>query len=145
MKKINIIALLIIVMMAGCNYKSREEKAAIEKYKQDSIEKTQLKEYSITAIKKVEEDSKEQKEWEKTPAGKIQKKHPEWSKEDCEGVAEKNVWIGMDIQMVVYNRGLPNHKNVSNYGNGNEYQYCWDNYSISCFYTKADQIVYAYN
>jgi len=83
--------------------------------------------------------------FKKTKAGKIQSKHPEWSKEDCERLANKQVWIGMDYDMLLYLRGKPNTVNTSNYGNGNEYQCCWDDYDISCFYMKSDNIIYSYN
>lgn len=83
--------------------------------------------------------------FKKTKAGKIQAKHPEWSKEDCELLANKKVWIGMNYDMLLYLRGKPNTVNTSNYGNGNEYQCCWNDYDISCFYMKEDQIIYSYN
>ncbi len=40
----------------------------------------------------------------------------------------------MTYSQLQYERGTPDHMNVSNYGNGNEYQWCWDNYTPSCFY-----------
>lgn len=86
-----------------------------------------------------------QAEFKKTKAGKIQSKHPEWSKDDCERLANKQVWIGMDYDMLLYLRGKPNTVNTSNYGNGNEYQCCWEYYDISCFYMKSDNIIYSYN
>lgn len=86
-----------------------------------------------------------QAEFKKTKAGKIQSKHPEWSKDDCERLANKQVWIGMDYDMLLYLRGKPNTVNTSNYGNGNEYQCCWEDYDISCFYMKSDNIIYSYN
>ena len=72
-------------------------------------------------------------------------KHPEWDIESCKLLAKHRIWIGMTIGMVKYLRGLPNHINTSNYGNGNEYQWCWDNYNPSCFYGKSDGIITAYN
>ena len=91
-------------------------------------------------------DSIEFSKWEKTTkAGKIHLKHPDWSKEDCELISKKRLWIGMDIKMVYYMRGAANKRNVSNYGNGSEYQYCWDDYNPSYFYCGEDGIVIAYN
>jgi len=85
--------------------------------------------------------------WEKKnpKAASIQKNHKDWTDNECIMLSKGQIWIGMSIQMVVYLRGLPNHKNVSNYGRGLQYQYCWDGYTSSCFYTYEDQIVYSYN
>jgi hypothetical protein len=81
----------------------------------------------------------------KTKAGKIYKNHPEWSKEDCEKLANRRVWVGMEYDMLLYLRGKPNKVNTSNYGAGNEYQCCWDNYDISYFYMGEDHIITSYN
>jgi hypothetical protein len=109
------------------------------KKRQDSILKieTERNEVAVAAELKV---------WYKTKAGKIQKKYPDWSREDCQRLANREIWIGMRIGMVVYLRGAPNHANPSNYGNGTEWQWCWDNYTPMCFYdTNNDQIVDSYN
>ncbi|MBS1689115.1 MAG: hypothetical protein JSS96_10350 [Bacteroidetes bacterium] len=87
----------------------------------------------------------EQKKWEKSRAGRIQKKHPEWSKEDCISIANNKIWIGMDIRMVICERGNPNDINPSDYGYGRKYQWCWDDYRPSCFYGGEDGIVTSYN
>lgn len=81
----------------------------------------------------------------KTKAGKIYKKHPNWSKNDCEKIANNEIWIGMEYEMLVYLRGRPNHVNTSNYGKGEEYQACWDNYDPGCFYFDETQIIKSYN
>jgi hypothetical protein len=47
--------------------------------------------------------------------------------------------------MVVYLRGKPNTINTSNYGNGINYQFCFDNYKPSYFYSIEDQIITSYN
>lgn len=95
---------------------------------------------SINKYKELEESA-----FKKTKAGKIQTKHPEWSKEDCELIAKNKIWIGMHYDMLLYMRGKPNTINTSNYGSGNEYQCCWDDYDISCFYMKEDNIITSYN
>ena len=87
----------------------------------------------------------EQRAWERSRAGQICKSHSEWSREDCEDLANNKIWIGMDIDMVKATRGNPNSVNVSNYGNGNEYQWCWWYYAPSCFYGEANGIVTSYN
>jgi hypothetical protein len=84
-------------------------------------------------------------DWKSSKAGKICAKHADWSKCDCDKLATNKIWIGMEIEMVAYLRGNPNTKNVSNYGSGNSYQYCWNNYTPSCFYVGSDGIVESYN
>jgi hypothetical protein len=42
-------------------------------------------------------------------------------------------------------RGKPNSVNISNYGNGNRYQWCWDNFEPRCFYGFEDGVITAYN
>jgi len=93
-------------------------------------------------------EAKEKKanvEWYKSTAGKIQKKHPEWSREDCKSLADRKIWIGMTYEMLVHQRGKPNIVNPSNYGSGIHYQFCWDDYSPSCFYSEEDKIITSYN
>ena len=80
-----------------------------------------------------------------TKAGRINKKHPEWSDAACERVANNEIWIGMSIDMLRYERGNPNSANPSNYGNGVSWQWCWDDYTPSCFYSKGDGIIASYN
>lgn len=141
---------IIATYLIGCGYERPVSKQTPEQIaKADSISKALMQ---LDSIAKVREDSiqeaeelKEQKEFEKTKAGKIWKKHPEWSKEDCKALAENKIWIGMEISMVKYLNGTPNSKNVSNYGNGNEYQYCWYNNTPSCYYCGEDGIVTSYN
>lgn len=92
---------------------------------------------------KIEE---EEKAWKKSKAGRIQIKHPEWSREDCERLADRQVWIGMDIWMVVYLRGKPNSANKSDYGDGVNWQWCWHDYNPSCFYDdNGDNLIDSYN
>jgi hypothetical protein len=84
--------------------------------------------------------------WLKTPAGQICAKHPTWKQEDCDRLLKKEVWIGMNTDMLVYLFGNPRSANVSNYGRGNRYQYCWSNVTPSCFYDdNADGIIDSYN
>jgi hypothetical protein len=136
-----IILIIILSNSDKCN-NTTEDKKPEKTYAEMQAEAN--KEKKADSIAKVEE-VKEQAIFDKTPAGTIQKSHPTWSRDDCNKLVNGKIWIGMHIQMVVYLRGLPNNKNVSNYGDGNEYQYCWSNYQTSCFYTKEDQIVYSYN
>ena len=87
-----------------------------------------------------------------SPAGKLCKKHPTWKPDECQELVGGKLWItnathpGMTYDMIVYLRGTPNHTNVSDSGNGKSYQYCWDNYTPSCFYdTNDDGRMDAYN
>lgn len=84
--------------------------------------------------------------WQKTPAGQLCTKHQDWTRDDCDKLLARKVWVGMSYDMLVYLRGAPDHKNVSNYGAGNQYQYCWDDRTPSCFYDdNADGILDSYN
>lgn len=79
-------------------------------------------------------------------AGKIKTTHPKWSWEDCSNVADNKIWIGMDVEMLIYIRGRDFSRNVSNYGNGDSYQYCWMDYTPSCFYDNdGDGKIESYN
>jgi hypothetical protein len=56
------------------------------------------------------------------------------------------VWIGMSYDMLVYANGKPEHTNVSNYGSGNRYQYCWTSNRPSCFYdNNNDGVIDSFN
>lgn len=90
------------------------------------------------------------KKWLKTKAGRYytfcQNKGAYVSKEDCELASKNKIWIGMNYWLLVAMRGNPDHINTSNYGYGNEYQYCWNDYTISCFYdNNGDDLIDAYN
>ncbi|MEA2701994.1 MAG: hypothetical protein QOE22_703 [Candidatus Parcubacteria bacterium] len=84
--------------------------------------------------------------WADSAAGKLCSKHPDWQPEECVKVAGKKIWIGMDYDMLVYQYGKPDSINPSNYGGGTRYQYCWHDYSPSCFYDEnGDNKIDAYN
>ncbi len=114
-----------------------EEIAELERIKNEEKDKI---------IAEEERKVKEFAEWEKTKAGQICKNHSEWQREDCEKIADGKIWIGMSIFMVVETRGNPTSVNVSNYGQGDQRQYCWYRYNPSCFYDKnEDNLVDSYN
>jgi hypothetical protein len=77
----------------------------------------------------------------KTKAGVIKKLHPEWSKEDCQKLANNYLWKGMHIEMVKYVRGNPDDVNVYRNVLSNEYEYVWKKEGVSRFHTKKDGIV----
>jgi len=59
----------------------------------------------------------------------MHKKHPEWSKEECKGVSNHAIWNGMTVEMMKASLGPYNDVNISDYGYGRQYQYCYD----TCF------------
>ncbi|MFA6486041.1 MAG: hypothetical protein WCT40_01580 [Candidatus Magasanikbacteria bacterium] len=78
--------------------------------------------------------------------GKLCNKHRDWSYTDCTKVATGKIWIGMSLDMLKAERGLPNSANPSNYGSGTQYQWCWHNYTPSCFYDhNNDGLIDSYN
>jgi hypothetical protein len=81
----------------------------------------------------------------KTKAGAIKKLHPEWSKEDCQKLADNYLWKGMHIEMVKYVRGNPDDVNVYRNVLSNEYEYIWKKNGVSHFHTKKDGIVTDYD
>lgn len=101
--------------------------------------------YKVNQVRIEKENAIVQKKWDNSKAGKIQKKHPYWSEEDCRNLAERRYWIGMSYEMLIYLRGRPNHVNPSNYGDGVNYQWCWDDHTPSCFYGGSDGIITSYN
>ena len=120
---------------------TEDEKIAIEKAKEEAKIKAQKEQEVRIAKEKAEMEA-----YYRTPAGKICKAHPEWSKSDCEKLADGRIWIGMEYDMVVYLRGLPSSVNTSNYGGGNKYQTCWSyKYNPNCFYFGEDRIIDSYN
>lgn len=81
-----------------------------------------------------------------SPEGKICKKHPDWSYTDCTKVAAEMVWIGMSLDMLKEERGIPNSANPSNYGSGTQWQWCWTYRTPSCFYDNDnDGLIDSYN
>jgi uncharacterized protein YdaU (DUF1376 family) len=121
----------------------KKEKAEAEaKAKAEKMAEERKKEAAAEAAKA----KAEQEAWERSEAGQMCKSHPKWTKEECEKLANNKIWVGMTYEMLVYRWGKPDHKNLSNYGRGAEYQYCWDNYTPSCFYDNNDDgIIDAYN
>jgi hypothetical protein len=119
---------------------TEEEKVAIEKAKEEARIKAQKEQEARVAKEKAELEA-----YNRTPAGKICKAHPEWSKTDCERLANGKIWIGMSYSMLKYDMGLPDSANPSNYGSGTRWQWCWHDYTPSCFYGGDDGIITSYN
>jgi len=105
-----------------------------ERKQSDSLEAVATRERLLAEEERKKQEAIEEKRFLKSKAGRIYKKHPEWSKEDCQRIADNEIWIGMSIDMLKYKHGLPNHANPSNYGNGTQWQWCWDDLTPSCYY-----------
>jgi hypothetical protein len=95
--------------------------------------------------KKVLAFEKENIQFMKSKAGRIKKLHPEWSKDDCEKLANNFIWKGMHIDMVKYSKGNPDDVNISNQGFSSEYEYIWKDEGISHFYTGKESLVVDYD
>lgn len=140
---LGIVFLVFVISKACSNSDFEENDSSIQSISQESPSDSLAEKRVTDSLNKVYE--MEELNFKKTKAGKIQKKHPDWSRQDCENVANNKIWIGMNYDMLVYMRGKPNTVNPSNYGSGVEYQCCWDDYTPSCFYMKEDNIIYSYN
>lgn len=122
---------------------------SVEKYLTDSKKKAE--EYEQQQITKSQELQKaEEQKFLNSKAGKIwqfcQKKNAVVTKSDCIKASENQIWIGMNIWLLVARRGNPSSVNPSNYGSGTQYQYCWWDYTPSCFYDENnDWLIEAYN
>lgn len=92
-------------------------------------------------------DKEAQEAFNKTKAGKLCLKYPDWVKFECERVANNEYWIGMNYFMLVESFGSkPNHANPSNYGWKTQWQWCWTDATPSCFYDEDDDgVVDSYN
>lgn len=118
--------------------------------KQQMAEAESKRQARIEAQQKVvaEQEAKEaaeQKEWEQSKAGKLCIKYPEWTKSECQNIADNKYWIGMSLDMLKALRGTPSSANPSNYGAGTHWQWCWDDYTPMCFYGEDDGIITSYN
>ncbi|GEM_PF-1169516 len=82
--------------------------------------------------------------WAASKAGQICARHPNWSRDTCTRLARGDYWIGMTYSMLIESRGRPNYVNVSNYGRGDKYQYCWNDKRPMCFY-EEDGVITGYN
>jgi hypothetical protein len=61
-------------------------------------------------------------------------------------ITKGEVWVGMGFDMLIYLYGKPTGGNISDYGTGKQYQFCWSNRIPSCFYEdNGDGFVDAYN
>ena len=127
-----------------CYLCTEQQKKDFQKNKKENQKKAD----SLKKVKDAKQkviDAANQKAFEKTPIGRMQKLHPTWTTQECQDLLDRKIWIGMTLDMLKYNRGIPNTVNVSNYGDGNQYQWCWDDFTPSCFYGGVDGVVTSYN
>lgn len=123
-----------------------EEEVAEEARKEAEAKAEAERKEAEAAAKRAQEEA-EQRAWEQSKAGKICSRHPEWTDDTCKDVADNKIWIGMEYDMLVEQRGKPSSTNPSNYGYGTQWQWCWSwDYDVSCFYDNNDDgIIDSYN
>lgn len=144
-----IVISLFVIYFTASQSKPKEEKVlssiAPIKSKEQIAKDDSL--YKIELEKRRKEEIAEEAAFMKTKAGRIYKKHPEWSREDCERLANNKIWIGMTIDMLKYSNGRPTSANPSNYGNGvTQWQWCWSDFTPSCYYDNdGDGKIDSYN
>lgn len=139
--KVNLDSILYIYKAIDNNDEASVFLDKLEKYANTLNRKYQASEIRKKALS----FEKENIQFMRTKAGSIKKLHPEWSKEDCEKLANNFVWKGMHIDMVKYSRGNPDDVNISNKGFSSEYEYIWKNEGVSHFYTGKERVVVDYN
>lgn len=146
MKKVFLIilgAFFFLFLIGKCS--ETDEKSASDIKAETEQATRQLEELKKTNAEKAAAIEKANKVPLSKKAAKVKKKHPDWTDEECELVGKNRIWIGMSYSMLVYERGKPNRINTSNYGNGEDYQACWDDFQPSCFYFNESQIIKSYN
>lgn len=114
--------------------------------KMQLAQKKAQEEQKIIAAKEAAKQEAELKASMGPKAWELHKKHPEWSIDDCKGVAKHQYWIGMNTDMMVASLGRPNSVKPSNYGYGKQWQYCYTDGWFQCFYDSNDDgIIDSYN
>jgi hypothetical protein len=109
-------------------------------------EKTRAAELdSIAKKEKADEiafvESEEGIKYLKTKAGKIWNKNRDWSKIDCERLANNLVWSGMGFDMAIYLFGLPDktERRDESYGIVNEYTW-YDLNPVGNFHSNGETL-----
>ena len=124
-----------------------QEKAAKAQVEADAAAKAKTDADAVAAAQAAA-DAKtkaDQAAYDNSPAGRLCAKHLDWTQPECQEVANNKLWVGMTLDMLKVERGDPDHSNPSNVGSGNTWQWCWDNYTPSCFYGGDDGITTSYN
>ncbi len=118
---------------------------AINKFKEDSIDVFIYRNENVEERQSRLAIEAKQSKWNNSKAGKLCAKYPSWSNSDCKNVADNKYWIGMSLDMLKAQRGTPNSANPSDYGYGTSWQWCWWDYTPSCFYGDDAGIIDSYN
>lgn len=87
------------------------------------------------------------KENEKTKIGRLRNRHNgfEWTEDECQRILKHEIWIGMTVDMMYASIGFPNKANRSNYGYGDEWQFCYHKKNIYLYDKNDDGIIDSYN
>lgn len=102
--------------------------------------------FEIKQLKHIEDSIHNTYSYEEELQAYVFKMSPYWSEEDCRKLKDGEYWIGMTLDMVVYKRQCrPSGNNISDYGNGKQYQWYFKYGSPSYFYGGDDWIITAYN
>ncbi len=134
-----LVTLLIVVLLNVVSSKPVSEKLQTPTPSASAISAEEI-------AAKAKAQAEEQAAFDKTPAGKMCKQHPGWSRDDCQRVVNKTYWIGMSYDMLVTEIGKPDSANPSNYGSGVHWQWCWYDIKPSCFYdSDGDKLIDSYN
>ena len=151
--EVRIFSAIVAVVVAFFFYLDRESPV---RYPETPVRKTEyvdpreaarIKAREEAAARRREAEEKEKQELLQNPRiAKIYKENPYLNPKDISRVLAGDIWIGMPVRLLYIKRGAPDSENVSNYGNGNQYQYCWWDFNTSCFYdTDGDGKVDSYN
>jgi predicted nucleic acid-binding Zn ribbon protein len=126
-----------VLIFAKNGQKENDEKFVITRNENEKEKEKRLVRHA-EAEQMAKEAEVNNRKWLASKAGKICTKHPDWKRDDCEGLADEKIWIGMTYDMLVEMWGKPNYTNLSNYGYGVQRQWCWTYYTPSCFYDEDD-------
>jgi hypothetical protein len=101
---------------------------------EDSIKRPEVYQQLSEIDREIKEEAKKDKE---------DRQRFDCSDEQWQKVKNHQIFIGMTLEMLKYEKGSLPNPHISNYGNGNEYRYCYDD--GTCFYCKSDGIITSYN
>ncbi|TAL50096.1 hypothetical protein EPN81_03825 [Patescibacteria group bacterium] len=113
---------------------------------QITIERDMTTEETAAAKALADQLEAEQRAWDESEAGKICAKYPSLTNEECVDASIGRYSIGMKKLVLFIERGAPDYSTPSNYGSGQQWQWCWTDYTPSCFYDRNDDgIIDSYN
>jgi hypothetical protein len=71
------------------------------------------------------QEAAELAEWQKTPAGELCAKHPDWKRPACDAIVEKQVAIGMSKEQAIAAWGKPKDTNTTSTAGGTREQWVY--------------------